>query len=61
MLEMNNHLQIMNIEEQRTVVEPVERLEGIPLDGTRPNQTTRIDTLASSMARQALTAFLKEN
>ena len=51
----------MSIEEQQTVVEPIERLEEIPLNGTRPNQTTRISTLASLMARQALTTFLNEN
>ena len=29
MMEMNNHLQAMNIEEHRTVTEPVEKLEEI--------------------------------
>ena len=32
MLEINNHLQTMSIEEQRTGAEPVERLEEIPLN-----------------------------
>ena len=40
MLEMDDHLQTMNIEEQRTMIEPVERLEEIPLDGSRLNRTT---------------------
>ena len=35
-LEMDNHLQTMSIEEQRTVAEPVERLEEILLDNSRP-------------------------
>ena len=55
MLEMDDHLQTMNIEEQQTVVEPVERLDEILLDDSRPDRTTRIGTLASLMVRQALT------
>ena len=36
MLEMDNHLQTINIEEQRAVAEPVEGLEEILLDNSRP-------------------------
>ena len=36
MLEMNDHLQTMSIEEQRAVSEPVEGLEEILLDISRP-------------------------
>ena len=36
MLEMNDHLQTMSIEEQQTVVEPVEGLEEILLDDSKP-------------------------
>ena len=61
MMEMNDHLQAMNIEEHWTVTEPVERLEEIPLDDSKPDQTTRIGTLASPTIRQALTTFLKDN
>ena len=61
MLEMDDHLQTMNIEEQRMMVEPVEGLEEIPLENSRPNRMTRIGTLASPLIRQALTTFLKEN
>ena len=35
MLEMDDHLQTMNIEEQWTMVEPVEGLEEILLDNSR--------------------------
>ena len=35
MLEMDNRLQTMCIEEQRTVAEPVEGLEEVPLDNSR--------------------------
>ena len=61
MLEMDDHLQTMNIEEQRMMAEPVEGLEEIPLENSRPNRMTRIDTLASPLICQALTTFLKEN
>ena len=61
MLEMDDHLQTMNIEEERAVVEPVKGLEEILLDNSRPERTTRIGTLASPSVRQALMAFLREN
>ena len=51
----------MCIGEQRTTVEPVEELEEITLDESRPERTTRIGTLASPLTRQALTAFLRMN
>jgi len=51
----------MCIEEQWTVVEPVEGLEEVLLDDSRPEQTIRIGTMASLPARQALTTFLREN
>ena len=38
MLEMDGHLQTMCIEEKQTVVEPVEGLEEIILDDSRPNE-----------------------
>ena len=61
MLEMDDHVQTMNIEEQQTMAEPIERLEEILFDNSRPNRTTRIGTLASPMVHQALTTFPKEN
>ena len=61
MMEMDDHLQTMNIEEQRAVAEPVEGLEEILLDNSRPERTTRISTFANPLVYQALTAFLREN
>ena len=58
---VDDHLQTMSIEEQRMVVEPVEGLEEILLNNTRPEQTTKISTLAKSPIRQALTTFLRKN
>ena len=61
MLKMDDHLQTLSIEEQRMGAEPVERLEGIPLDSSKSDRTTRIGTLASPTVHQELVAFLKEN
>ena len=61
MLEMDDHLQTMSIKEQRVVAEPVERLEEILLNNSRPKRTTKIVTLASLPILQVLTAFLKGN
>ena len=59
MLEMDDHLQTISIDEQRVVVEPVEGLEEILLDNSRPERTTRIGNLANPSVCQVLMAFLK--
>ena len=51
----------MYIGEQRTAAEPVEELEEIILDESRPERTTRMDTLASPLIRQDLASFLRMN
>ena len=61
MLEMEDHEQIMCIGEQRTTAEPVEELEEITLDESKPERTTRTGTLASLPIRRALAAFLRMN
>ena len=61
MLEMEDHQQTMCIGEQRTIAEPVEELEEVILDESRPVQTTRMGTLASLMVRQDLASFLRMN
>ena len=61
MLEMEDHQQTICIGEQRTTVEPAEDLEEISLDESRPEQTTRMGTLASPLIRQDLAAFLRMN
>ena len=59
MLEMDGHQQTMCIEEQWAIVEPIEEFEEVTLDNSRPEQTTRIGTLASWPVRQALMDFPK--
>ena len=43
------------------MAEPVEELEEVTLDESRPERTTRMGTLASQPIRQALVTFLKTN
>ena len=61
MLEMDDHQQTLCIEEQRAIAEPIEELEEVTLDESKPEWTTRMGTLSSRMVRQALITFLKEN
>ena len=61
MLEMDDHQQTMCIGEQRAVVEPIEELEEVTFNDSRPERTTRMGTLASWLVRQMLTAFLRDN
>ena len=51
----------MNIEEYLMVTEPIERLEDVLLDDSKPDRTTRIGTLTNPMVRQKLVTFLKNN
>ena len=61
MLEMEDHQQTMCIGEQRTMVKPVEELEEVILDESRPGRTTRMGTLASPTIRQDPAGFLRMN
>ena len=58
---MDGHQQTMCIGEQQAIAEPIEELEEVTLDISRPEWTTRIGTLASWPVRQTLTAFLRDN
>ena len=60
-MEMDDYLQAMNIEEYRMVTKPVERLEEIVLDDSKPNQMTKIGTFASPTVCQELMTFLRDN
>ena len=42
MLAMDEHVEMMNIEERRVVVEPIEVLEHIPLEEGNPEKFTKI-------------------
>ena len=60
MLEMDDYQKTMCTREQRAIADPVEELEEVTLNNSRPERTTRIGTLASWLIRQALTAFLRD-
>ena len=60
-LEMEDHQQTLCIGEQRTIAEPVEELEEVMLDESRPGRTTRMGTLASPTVRQDLANFMRRN
>ena len=51
----------MCIRKQRALAEPIEKLEEVRLDDTRPERTTKIGTLTSWPVRQTLTTFLTDN
>ena len=61
MMEIDDHLQAMNIEEHRIAMESVEKLEEVLLDDLDHERTTKIGTLASPTICQELTAFLRSN
>ena len=61
MMEIDDHQQAMNIEEHRTTMESVEKLEKVLLDDSDHGRTTKIGTLASPAIRQELAAFLRSN
>ena len=61
MLEMEDQQQTMCIGKQQALAEPVEELEEVKLDDTRPERTTKIGILASWLVCQMLTTFLRDN
>ena len=61
MMEMDDHLQAINIEEHQMATEPVEKLEEILLDDSKLDRITKIGTLANPAVRQVLTTFLRSN
>ena len=61
MLEIEGHLQALNIEEKRVTVEPTEDLEEISLDDDTLGRTARISTQADPSVRKELSLFLKKN
>lgn len=61
MLEIDDHLQALNIEERWVTVEPTEALKDVSLDDERPNRTTHIGTQSSLLVCKKLTLFLRNN
>ena len=64
MLAMEEHMQTINIEERRTVAEPIEVLEDVqdvPLDESNLERFTRIETSMERKTKQDLIQFLKKS
>ena len=61
MLEMDDHLQALNVEERRVAIELMEDLEEISLDDNIPSRITRIGTQANPSVCKEHTLFLKNN
>ena len=61
MMEMDDHLQAINIEEHRMATELVEKLKEILPDDSKLDRKTKIGTLVNPAVCQALTTFLRNN
>ena len=61
MLEMDDHLQALNIEERKVTVKATKDLEEISLDDNVPRRITCIDTQADPSICEELTLFLENN
>ena len=60
-LVVNEQMQTMNIEERRTLIEPIEVLEDVPLDKSNPRKFTRIGTSMGEKTKQNHVGFLKKS
>ena len=61
MLAMDEHVQMMNIEERRVTTELTEVLEDIPLDDGDPKKFTKIETSMEKETKQDLIQFLRKS
>ena len=61
MLAMDEQMQTINIEERRTVAEPNETLEDIPLDENNPESYTKVGADMEKKTKQELVQFLKRS
>ena len=61
MLAMDQQIQTMNIEERRTLAEPIKVLEDVPLDKSNPEKFTRIRMSMREKMKWDLVGFLKKS
>ena len=54
-------MQMMNVEERRTVAKPIEVLKDVPLDESNSEKFTRIGTSMEEKKKQDLIQFLKKS
>ena len=61
MLTLDEQMQTMNIEERRTLAEPIEVLENVLSDESNPEKFTRIGMSIGEKMKQDLVGFLKKS
>ena len=61
MLAMDEQVQMMNIEERRVMVKPIEALENTSLDEDNPEKSTRVRANLEDKIKKDLVHFLREN
>ena len=61
MMAMDEQMQTMSIEERRTLAEPIEILEDVPLDESNPEKFTKIGTSMREKTKLELVGFLKQS
>ena len=61
MMAMDEQMQTMSIEERRTLAEPIEILEDVPLDESNLEKFTKIGTSMGEKTKQELIGFLKQS
>ena len=61
MLAMDEQVQMINIEEKRMVVEPIEVLEDIYLDEKNPERCTRVGADLEEKIKKDLVCFLRKS
>ena len=58
---MDEHVQMMNIEEKRVVAEPTEAMEDVFLDENNPERCTRVGADLEKKTKKDLVHFLKKS
>ena len=61
MLAMDEHVQMMNIEEKRVVAEPSEVLKDISLDENNPERCTKVGANLEEKTKKGFIRFLKKS
>ena len=61
MLAMDEHVQMMNIEERRVAAKPIKALEDLPLDESNPERFTKIGASVEEKTKQDLVQFLRKS
>ena len=57
MLAMDEHVQMMNIEERKVTTEPIKILEDVPLDESNPKRFTKIGTSMEEKRSKTSSSF----